>query len=316
MEHMKVAVDVHPFPVVAAVDVPELPEVETVRCELEPLLTGRKLRFAWSGEKALRRPVPHDLGERLKQWTVTELGRRGKYLLIYFTSDLANRKVLLLHLGMSGRLRFTEHRPQLQRHDHLLLGFALPSTKVAQTGDSGWVVLNDPRRFGSVELVGEHRLGEHPGLSVLGPEPLSRNFTAEVLALQLKRRPKSSIKCALLDARVVAGIGNIYACEILYRARIHPRCSIESLLPRQIELLAEAIPQVLKAAISAGGSSWRDYVRPSGLAGSFQQQFAVYGRQGRPCPECTAPGCTGIVREVQAQRSTFYCPERQILANP
>lgn len=278
---------------------PELPEVETVVRGLRPVLEGHRLATVEVRRPDLRVPFPPDLAARLTGRRVRRVGRRAKYIVI----ELDDGAVVLMHLGMSGRLAIDSARPNwLQPHDHLVV-----------TVDDGTVIrLNDPRRFGLVALTSRDALAGHPLLAGLGPEPLDPAFDGGYLSAALKGR-RTSIKAALLDQRLVAGLGNIYVCEALYFAGLSPRRLAGTVRGRRAVRLADAIKRVLDMAIAAGGSSLRDYVQPSGELGYFQHQWAVYGREGEPCPDC---GCDveatgGVRRIVQANRSTFYCPRRQ-----
>ncbi|MBV0890314.1 bifunctional DNA-formamidopyrimidine glycosylase/DNA-(apurinic or apyrimidinic site) lyase [Paracoccus sp. Z118] len=276
---------------------PELPEVETVRRGLAPHLEGRVIARVDQRRPDLRWPMPVDLVQMLTGARVTGLRRRSKYIL----ADLDRGASLLLHLGMSGRVRIegegqgTFHRDTsiLPQHDHLVLTTDLGTT----------ITLNDARRFGAVDLVRE---GEaHPLLARLGPEPLGPDFTAERLADALAGR-RAPIKTALLDQRIVAGLGNIYVCEALFRAGIHPTRAAGRIGRARIGELHRQIGEVLADAIAAGGSSLRDHRQTSGELGYFQHSFRVYGREGQPCQR---EGCSGIIRRiVQGGRSTWYCP--------
>ena len=265
---------------------PELPEVETVVQGLVPVLEGQRLKNVRLCRPDLRRPMPADLPRRLKGARITGLGRRAKYGLIH--TDRGD--TLVFHLGMSGRMRIDP--PSLGKHDHLIL----------ETENGHIISLNDPRRFGSVDMWRTSDLAEAPGLAGLGPEPLAAAFTAKALGAALAKR-SGPIKSVLLDQRVVAGLGNIYVCEALYLSHIHPERPAESLKPSEIAALVRAIKAVLRKAIAAGGSSLRDHRRPDGELGYFQHQFRVYGRAGEGCAACGQ----AIRRLVQAGRSSFYC---------
>ncbi len=279
---------------------PELPEVETVRRGLAPHLTGQRIARVEQRRPDLRWKMPEDLVQVLTGARVTDLRRRSKYLL----ADLDRGPSLLVHLGMSGRVRVEgaalgsfHHDPAiLPQHDHLVL-----TTEAGVT-----VTLNDARRFGAVDLV---RPGEaHPLLASLGPEPLSDDFTPAVLAAAFRGR-RMPVKAALLDQRIVAGLGNIYVCEALFRAGIHPLRAAGRIGPARLAALHAAIRAVLVEAIAAGGSSLRDHRQASGELGYFQHSFRVYDREGQPCAR---PGCAGTVRRiVQSGRSTWYCPTCQ-----
>lgn len=278
---------------------PELPEVETIRRGLESRLVRRRLTDIRQMRADLRFPIPSGLPAALNGRRVEALGRRGKYLLIHCEDALS----LLIHLGMSGRLVLRDGPlPEPGLHDHLL--FAT---------DGGFsFILHDPRRFGMVDLVPEAGLRTHPRLAGLGPEPLDPAFTGTLLARRLAGK-RTSIKAALLDQTVVAGLGNIYVSESLFHAGIHPMRQASTVNGRAVAGLAGAIRRVLTDAIAAGGSSLRDYVDADGALGYFQTRFAVYGRDGAACPGCrcdiTQTG--GILRLVQSNRATFYCPRRQ-----
>jgi len=273
--------------------VPELPEVETVMRGLAARLTGRVLARVAVHRADLRWPLPKGLERRLTGARVLGFRRRGKYILM----RLDGGDSLLLHLGMSGRIvigRAGANAPIL--HEHLVL----------ETDDGGRVGLVDPRRFGSVDLVATAAEDGHRLLAGLGPEPLDAAFTPAVLgaALTGKRTP---IKAALLDQRVVAGLGNIYVCEALFRAGISPLRVAATVAGVRAERLVVAIKATLTEAIAAGGSSLRDYVQPSGELGYFQHAWKVYGREGEACERCPGAPCAGIRRIVQGGRSTFYC---------
>ena len=275
---------------------PELPEVETVARGLAARLTGRRVSRVLLNRADLRWPLPPGLAGHVEGRRVERIARRAKYLLFH----LEDGGVLLAHLGMSGRMVLgsddaAEERP----HDHVVFRF-----------DDGAVLrFNDARRFGLLDYAATaEALARHPRLEHLGPEPLGNEFSGPVLAEALAGKA-TPIKAALLDQRVVAGLGNIYVCESLYRARLSPRRLARTVAGDRAERLAAAIRFVLECAIAAGGSSLRDYVQASGELGYFQHQWAVYGKEGEPCPECDCG--RGIGRIVQGGRSTFYCAKRQ-----
>ena len=274
---------------------PELPEVETVRRGLAPVLEGHRLIRVQARRPDLRRPLPDDFAGRIEGRRVLSCGRRGKYLLIH----LDDGRVLIVHLGMSGRiLIFRDRAPPLDAHDHVIF----------ETDGGVTIRYNDQRRFGLMALAWADSLESHPLLAGLGPEPLGNAFGGPVLAERLAHR-SSPIKSALMDQSVVAGLGNIYACESLFRAGLSPRRRAGTVGPVRARRLADAIRRVLGEAIEAGGSSLRDHRLPSGELGYFQHAFAVYGRDGESCPGCT---CGGAIRRiVQSGRSTFYCHLRQ-----
>ncbi|MGA0614645.1 bifunctional DNA-formamidopyrimidine glycosylase/DNA-(apurinic or apyrimidinic site) lyase [Paracoccus sp. KR1-242] len=279
---------------------PELPEVETVRRGLAPHLEGHVIARAEARRPDLRWPLPPDLVQVVTGARVTGLRRRSKYILV----DLEDRGSILLHLGMSGRMLIEDalqgdfHRDPaiLPRHDHVLF-WNEQGTRIT---------FNDARRFGMVDLVAPG--ATHPMLAHLGPEPLSDDFTPALLAEALAGR-KSPIKAALLDQRIVAGLGNIYVSEALSRAGIDPRRASGRISDQRIAALVRHIRDVLTEAIAAGGSSLRDHRQATGELGYFQHSFRVYGREGAPCP---TPGCTGTIRRVvQSGRSSFFCPDCQ-----
>jgi formamidopyrimidine-DNA glycosylase len=267
---------------------PELPEVETTVRGLEPVLEGHVIERVTLRRADLRRAFPEDLGQRLTGSRVTSLGRRAKYGLI----DTDRGDTMVFHLGMSGRWRIDP--AEILTHDHLLLETARHR-----------LALNDPRRFGSVDLVRTDALGEWPAFAALGPEPLGPEFTAAHLVKAFDGRI-AAIKLLLLDQRIVAGLGNIYVCEALFMAGIAPTKPASQVSKVRLGKLVEAIREVLKAAILAGGSTLRDYARPDGELGYFAKDWQVYGREGEPC------ACGGTVeRRVDGGRSTFWCPRCQ-----
>ena len=274
---------------------PELPEVETVCRGLAHVMDGRRLVRLDLHRPGLRFPFPEGLRQRVEGRRIDVVGRRAKYILI----RLDDGGTMIGHLGMSGRMMIGRHTNEpLGRHDHVV--FVLE--------DGVTIRFNDPRRFGFLDFAEKGTLEAHPMLATLGPEPLSDAFTGAVLAARLAGR-KTSIKAALLDQKTVAGIGNIYASEALYWAGISPRRSAEHVAGARADRLAGSIKTVLNRAIAAGGSSLRDFVQTSGELGYFQHQWAVYGREGEPCPDCDC-GKT-IQKFVQNARATFYCAHRQ-----
>lgn len=281
---------------------PELPEVETVRRGLEPVLVGRTIRHADVRRPDLRWPFPENMKARLEGRRVLALRRRSKYLL----ADLDSGETLLVHLGMSGRLIVHGYGHEGQRgstveksrHDHVRL----------EMDDQRDVVFNDPRRFGMMDLCRTETLHEHRLLCNLGPEPLGNRFGAEYLTQAMKSR-RSPMKLALLDQKLVAGLGNIYVCESLWRAGISPRRRSDRLSSKRAGTLAWAIRETLLEAIDSGGSTLRDYRRADGELGGFQDRFAVYDRRGM---HCKTVDCTGkVARITQSGRSTYYCPRCQ-----
>jgi formamidopyrimidine-DNA glycosylase len=277
---------------------PELPEVETVMRGLQSRLEGRRIVSAIANRADLRWKLPPGLAQRLTGALVTGFRRRGKYILMRLEGGTS----VLLHLGMSGRIVLTPVRPNLPiLHEHLVL-----------ETDDGWRLgFVDPRRFGSVDLVPTALEKKHRLLAELGPEPLEAGFTPVSLAASLagKRTP---IKAALLDQKIVAGLGNIYVCEALFRARLSPLRSAHTVPGTRAVRLVPAIQDTLREAIAAGGSSLRDYVQPDGELGYFQHAWKVYGREGEPCERCPGkPACPGVRRVTQSARSSFYCPRSQ-----
>jgi formamidopyrimidine-DNA glycosylase len=268
---------------------PELPEVETTVRGLVPVLEGRRLARVEARRADLRRAFPADLRQRLTGARITGLGRRAKYGLVHTDRD----ETMVFHLGMSGRWRIDP--AELGPHDHLLL----------ETDEGRLAVLNDARRFGSVDLVPSAELESWPPFAALGPEPLEPDFNPDQLLAALDGRT-APIKAMLLDQRIVAGLGNIYVCEALHMARIAPSRTARSLSRPRLERLVAAIRSVLIAAIEAGGSSLRDYARPSGELGYFSKQWRVYGREGEAC------ACGAVIRRrSDSGRSSFFCPRCQ-----
>jgi formamidopyrimidine-DNA glycosylase len=266
---------------------PELPEVETTVRGLERVLDGRRIARVEARRPDLRRALPEDLGQRLTGARVTGLRRRAKYGVI----DTDRGDTLVFHLGMSGHWRIDPS--ETGKHDHFII----------ETEEGRRLALNDARRFGSLDLVRTDELGEWPAFKALGPEPFDLD------APELKRRlagRKAAIKLLLLDQRIVAGLGNIYVCEALHRAGIHPARAGGSVSLERLKRLVPAIHDVLDEAIAAGGSTLRDFASPDGELGYFPKRFAVYDREGKRCP------CGSTVRRiVQGGRSTFYCPKCQ-----
>jgi formamidopyrimidine-DNA glycosylase len=268
---------------------PELPEVETVVRGLIPLLVGQRLTHVVARRPDLRWPLPHDLGQRLTGAIVTAITRRAKYGLV----ETDRGDTLIFHLGMSGKFHPLAGDPG--PHDHVLLA----------TADLT-LAYNDHRRFGSMHLTLTADAHTHPLLAMLGPEPLSPDFTGTTLAARAHGR-QTPIKSLLLDQTAVAGIGNIYACEALFTARINPARKAGHIATARLHTLATAIKTVLTQAIEAGGSTLRDHAHPNGDLGYFQHSFQAYGRENLPCPTCQAP----IQRRLQSSRSTFHCPRCQ-----
>lgn len=277
---------------------PELPEVETVMQGLRTRLQGRRIARAEIRRGDLRWPFPPGLAQRLTGARVIGFRRRGKYILM----RLDGGDSVLIHLGMSGRMILTPGRPNaMAPHEHMAL----------ETDDGWHVGFVDPRRFGSVDLIATEREDTHRLLAGMGPEPLDDSFNADTLSVALSGK-RTPIKAALLDQAVVAGLGNIYVCEALFRAGISPRRLAHTVVGSRARRLVPEIKATLREAIAAGGSSLRDYVQPDGELGYFQHAWKVYGREGEPCPHCPgSPACAGIKRITQSGRSTFFCPRTQ-----
>ena len=273
---------------------PELPEVETVRRGLALKMTGRHIVKAELRRQDLRRPFPPMLARTLTGAKIGKLARRGKYILL----ELDDNGTLLLHLGMSGRITAGPADLPHAPHDHVVL-----------TLDDGTVVrFNDARRFGLLDYMRRGEEAAHPLLAGMGPEPLEAGFDGKYLARKLAGK-MTPIKAALLDQKIVAGLGNIYVCEALYRAGLSPQRLAATVTGARADKLAKAIHETLTDAIQAGGSSLRDYVQADGELGYFQHRWAVYGRAGEPCPGCTCK--EGVRRIVQSGRSTFFCAKKQ-----
>lgn len=265
-------------------------------------MTGKKIASVQVNRPDLRWPLPSRMAQRLTGQTVRRLRRRSKYLLL----DLSSDETLLIHLGMSGRLlvsgdtlgRFHHAHPSPQKHDHVVLDMA----------EGARVTFNDPRRFGAMDLMDTARAEEHPLLAKIGPEPFGNEFHEAYLVNALENR-NTPIKSALLDQRVVAGLGNIYVCEALFRAGISPTRRARRISASRVASLVPIIRQVLSDAIAAGGSSLRDFRQADGELGYFQHSFDVYDREAEPC---RSEGCSGQIRRiVQSGRSSFYCPDCQ-----
>ncbi len=281
---------------------PELPEVETVRRGLEPVMSGQVIARADIRRPDLRWPLPDRMAERLTGQRVERLRRRSKYIL----AELDSGETLIIHLGMSGRMLisgsmlgdFHHDHPTPEKHDHIVLDMS----------DGARITFNDARRFGAMDLTPTATLEDHWLLKAIGPEPLGNAFNEDYLVTQLKGR-NTPIKSALLDQRLVAGLGNIYVCEVLHRAGISPTRKARQIARTRVRMLVPIIRQVLQEAIDAGGSSLRDHRQTNGELGYFQHTFRAYDRQGQPCQ---TPGCSGtITRIVQSGRSSFYCAQCQ-----
>lgn len=281
---------------------PELPEVETVMRGLAPVMQGAVIAQADVNRPDLRWPFPPGMAERLTGQQVLGLRRRSKYIL----ADLSSGESLLIHLGMSGRMlisgdplgQFLHQHPAPEKHDHVVL----------HMDNGARVTFNDPRRFGAMDLMQTATADHHKLLSAIGPEPLGNDFHEAHLTVALKGR-NTPIKAALLDQRIVAGLGNIYVCEALYRAGIHPARKAGRVSTSRIATLVPIIRTVLREAIEAGGSSLRDFRQADGELGYFQHRFDVYGREGAPC---RSADCGQTIRRiVQSGRSSFYCSQCQ-----
>lgn len=281
---------------------PELPEVETVRRGLAPVMEGVVIARADVNRPDLRWPFPAQMAERITGQRVERLRRRSKYVL----ADLSSGETLLIHLGMSGRMlisgdplgQFVHEHPAAEKHDHV----------VFHMENGARITFNDPRRFGAMDLMETAREAEHKLLAVLGPEPLSNDFHEAILVNALKGR-NMPVKSALLDQRIVAGLGNIYVCETLFRAGISPARKAGRIAAARVAAMVPIIRDILGEAIEVGGSSLRDFRQADGELGYFQHSFDVYGREGQPCK---TEGCDAkITRIVQSGRSSFYCPQCQ-----
>ena len=281
---------------------PELPEVETVRRGLTPAMEGVVIEKADVNRPDLRWPFPERMAERLTGQRVDRLRRRSKYIL----ADLGSGETLLIHLGMSGRMtvsgdplgQFVHEHPMPAKHDHVVFHMA----------NGARVTFNDPRRFGAMDLLPTATAEEHKLLSVLGPEPLGNDFHEQHL-VDAFRGKNTPVKSALLDQGIVAGLGNIYVCEALYRTGVSPRRRARQISAARVAALVPVIRQVLQEAIEAGGSSLRDFRQADGELGYFQHNFDVYGREGEPC---RTEGCDAVIRRItQSGRSSFYCAQCQ-----
>lgn len=281
---------------------PELPEVETVRAGLVPSMQGQVIARADVNRPDLRWPFPDNMAQRLTGATVTALRRRSKYIL----ADLSTDETLIVHLGMSGRMtvsgdplgQFHHNHPAPEKHDHVVFHMA----------NGARVTFNDPRRFGAMDLAQTATLEDHWLIKPIGPEPLGNQFDERYLIDRFAGK-NTPVKTALLDQRIVAGLGNIYVCEVLYRAGVNPKRRAGALSRARVAALVPIIRDVLSEAIAAGGSSLKDYRQADGELGYFQHGFQAYDQEDQPCK---TPDCTGaITRIVQSGRSTFYCPKCQ-----
>ena len=281
---------------------PELPEVETVRRGLIPAMEGQTIACAAINRPDLRWPFPPDMAARLTGKTVTALRRRSKYIL----ADLTSGETLIIHLGMSGRMlisgdplgQFHHDHPAPEKHDHVVLDMA----------NGARITFNDARRFGAMDLADTNSLDQHRLIRDIGPEPLGNDFNETHLIAKFAGR-NTPVKTALLDQKLVAGLGNIYVCEVLHRAGLDPRRTAARTAKPRVAALVPIIRDVLNEAIAAGGSSLQDHRQTNGELGYFQHAFKAYGREGQPC---TTSGCTGTIgRITQSGRSTFFCAKCQ-----
>ena len=281
---------------------PELPEVETVMRGLAPVMAGQVISRATVNRPDLRWPFPDRMAERLTGARVVQMRRRSKYIL----ADLDRGETLLVHLGMSGRMtvsgdplgQFVHGHPAAQKHDHV----------VFDMDNGARITFNDPRRFGAMDLLETATADQPKLLSVLGPEPLGNDFHEDYLVQAFAGR-NTPVKSALLDQGIIAGLGNIYVCEALFRAKISPRRKAGQISAGRVASLVPVVRQVLSDAIDAGGSSLKDFRQADGSLGYFQHSFDVYGREGEPCKR---EGCGGVIgRIIQSGRSTFYCGKCQ-----
>jgi len=272
---------------------PELPEVETVRRHLARTLEGARIARVQTRRAGLRYPFPKDLANRLERKTIVSLARRAKYLLLGLEDDT----LIISHLGMSGswRVEVPALNWAAQKHDHLVMDVEHQDRNLR-------VTYHDPRRFGFILLTTQAKLDSHPRMQNLGVEPLGNGFSSVMLSQAFKDK-KMPLKSALLDQRIIAGLGNIYVCEALWQAQLSPFIAAGNMAEPAFARLVSAIRDVLNRALRAGGSTLRDYVHIDGKSGYFQHQFNVYDRENAPCPRCGAL----ILRESQSGRSTFYC---------
>lgn len=281
---------------------PELPEVETVKRAMAEAAEGGVITKIWTSGHKMRWPIPHDIEERLVGSTIHGLRRRGKYIIMETGPGTSHRDAAIIHLGMSGSIRIYPSALIVDRkkHDHMVIEVKRHKKEMIT------MVLNDPRRFGGVQITGYGCDHAHPLIRNMGIEPLGNALSGEMMK-QAFAHKVAPIKSVLLDQRVIAGIGNIYASEALYLAKISPRRKAKNVSRLKLDALSEAIRQVLSQAIEAGGTSLRDHVQPGGEIGYFVQQLNVYGREGDPCKECS----TDIRMIRQTGRASFYCPSCQ-----
>ena len=271
---------------------PELPEVETVVKGLKEIIIGGQIIDVQTSDKKLRIEYPKNFAHLLKGRSITQITRRSKYIIM----SLDDGQQLVFHLGMSGKLLVSNTKQQAQKHDHVMLRLA----------DNKAIIFNDPRRFGIATVIANDEMTTHKLFKHLGIEPLTKEFCAEYL-FQLVSGRKTNIKTLIMNANLIVGVGNIYACESLYEAGISPLRVANNITEIEAESLVKQIKSVLKAAIKAGGSTLKDYANSNGDAGYFQHKFSVYGREGKSCKVCD----TAIKNTKIAGRSTFYCPQCQ-----
>ncbi len=277
---------------------PELPEVETVKNGIAKFIGNAEILQVTVRNRKFRETIPEDFAASVCGGRISSYRRQGKYIVI----ELDNGRSIIWHLGMSGRIKTADSEPSEQKHDHVLIKTS-----------AGWLIFHDPRRFGILTVCPTGRLAEHPYFAKMGPDPFDPLLTADYLFEQLGKR-RTSVKQALLDQEMIAGIGNIYASEILFRAGILPTRPAGEISRQECGPLLESIREILKQAIANGGSTLHDYHRPDGSLGYFQNLHCVYNKAGKPCPGCTcAAGHDdgGIRKIVQGGRSTFYCPVKQ-----
>ena len=276
---------------------PELPEVETVCRGLSHLMEGRRLVRVDVRRKNLRIPFPPGLAQKLTGRRIDKIYRRAKYIIM----NLDDGQAIITHLGMSGRMTKVNPGQPLDAHDHV----------VFETDDGTEVRLNDPRRFGLMTLAAQNELDAHKLFKGQGPDPVGDDFTPQVLATALKGR-STAIKSALLDQRIVVGLGNIYVCEALFRSGLSPKRKSGTVNLARTEKLVPHIKAVLAEAIKVGGSSLRDHIQPNGELGYFQHNWRVYGQEGEPCRNAASHGGVGVIKRIiQGGRSTFFCPKCQ-----
>jgi len=273
---------------------PELPEVETICASLEENIIGKKIADIFTSDKNLRLPFPENFQNQLKNQQILSVKRRARYILVNISKDLT----MLIHLGMSGKLIYHDKLPKNSaKHDHCRINF----------NDKTCLIYNDPRRFGLIDLVEQQKINHHQMMKNLGPEPLSDEFNAKYLESALKNK-KINIKTAMMDNKIVVGVGNIYINESLFESNISPLKPAQNLKLNELEILVKNIKKILKKAIKQGGSTLRDYVKLNGDIGGFQFDFKVYGRDNEKCSNCEDV----IIRIKQNGRSSFYCPYCQL----